>query len=246
MTTIVRNVLITGASRGIGFAIMESLAKQGHYIMGTATGERGLVAINKYLSANKFAGKAIQLNLSSKNSIDDLITELQTSNCVPDIFVNNAGIVRDNLLMRMSDDEWNQVVEINLNAVFKLSKAFVRPMMKKRWGRMIFVSSIVGLMGNAGQTNYCASKAGLIGFGKALAREVSTRGITVNMIAPGFINTDMTNSLKEEYKQLLEQHIPMKRVGNPAEVAAVAEFLASEGASYITGETINVNGGMYM
>ncbi|WP_354625023.1 3-oxoacyl-ACP reductase FabG [Psychromonas sp. MME2] len=236
-------VLVTGASRGIGRAIAESFVALGATVLGTATSENGAAAISEYLSD---AGKGFVLNVTETDSISTLFDEIKAQYGAVDVLVNNAGITRDNLLMRMKDDEWNDIINTNLTPIFKMSKAALRPMMKKRHGRIINVGSVVGTMGNAGQANYAAAKAGVIGFTKSLAREVASRGITVNTVAPGFIETDMTKALTEEQRAATLSAVPAGRLGDPKEIAATVVFLASEGAAYINGETIHVNGGMYM
>jgi len=236
-------VLVTGASRGIGRAIAEKFVSLGATVLGTATSEGGAAAISDYLGD---AGKGFVLNVTDNDSIATLFADIKKDFGSVDVLVNNAGITRDNLLMRMKDDEWNDIIETNLTPIFKMSKAAMRPMMKKRAGRIINVGSVVGTMGNAGQTNYAAAKAGVIGFTKSLAREIASRGITVNTVAPGFIETDMTKALNDDQRAATLANVPAGRLGDPAEIAATVVFLASEGAAYITGETIHVNGGMYM
>ena len=238
--------LVTGATRGIGHAIALELARAGATVIGTATSEVGAATISAALAAQQFQGEGRVLNVTDVNAIDSLLSEITAKFGTPTILVNNAGITRDNLLMRMKEEEWWDIINTNLSSVFRLSKACVRGMMKMRKGRIISVSSVVGATGNAGQTNYAAAKAGVIGFTKALAREVATRGITVNAVAPGFINTDMTRDLPEQQKTQLSSQIPMGRLGEANEIASVVAFLASSGAAYITGQTVHVNGGMYM
>ena len=235
--------LVTGASRGIGKAIAEKLVACGATVIGTATTENGAEAISQYLGQN---GKGLALNVTDEASIESVISTIKAEFGDIDILVNNAGITRDNLLMRMKDDEWQDILDTNLTSVFRLSKALMRTMMKKRYGRIITIGSVVGTMGNAGQANYAAAKAGLIGFSKSLAREVASRGITVNVVAPGFIETDMTAALTDEQKALTLAQVPVGRLGQPTEIANAVAFLASDEASYITGETLHVNGGMYM
>ncbi len=235
--------LVTGASRGIGKAIAEKLVACGATVIGTATTENGAEAISQYLGQN---GKGLALNVTDEASIESVISTIKAEFGDIDILVNNAGITRDNLLMRMKDDEWQDILDTNLTSVFRLSKALMRTMMKKRYGRIITIGSVVGTMGNAGQANYAAAKAGLIGFSKSLAREVASRGITVNVVAPGFIATDMTAALTDEQKALTLAQVPVGRLGQPTEIANAVAFLASDEASYITGETLHVNGGMYM
>ncbi len=235
--------LVTGASRGIGKAIAEQLAALGAKVVGTATSEKGAAAISDYLGAN---GKGLVLNVTDADSVEQCLAQIKESFGEIDILVNNAGITRDNLLMRMKDDEWFDIMQTNLTSVYRLSKAVLRSMMKKRFGRIITIGSVVGSMGNAGQTNYAAAKAGVLGFTKSLAREVASRGITVNAIAPGFIDTDMTKELSDEQKEAIFSQVPANRLGQPEEIAATVAFLASTQAAYITGETVHVNGGMYM
>lgn len=238
--------IVTGASRGIGAAIAEKLGAAGAVIIGTATTEKGAATISERFVQQGVKGSGMVLNVMQPDSVAELLQAVQEQFGTPQILVNNAGITRDNLLMRMSDEEWSEVINTNLNAVFRLSKACLRGMMKARWGRIINISSVVGSMGNAGQANYAATKAGVGGFARALAREVGSRGITVNTVAPGFIDTDMTRDLPEANKTQMLSQIPLGRLGEPAEIAAVVEFLAGDSGSYITGETIHVNGGMYM
>lgn len=239
--------LVTGASRGIGRAIAENLAANGAIVIGTATSEAGANAISDYLQQNGGSGTGMLLNVTDLDSISSVIAAIKEQfGNTPDILINNAGITRDNLLMRMKEEEWSDILQTNLTSVFRLSKAVMRGMMKKRWGRIVTIGSVVGSMGNAGQANYSASKAGLIGFSKSLGREVAVRGITVNVVAPGFIDTDMTKALPEEQRKSLATQIPAARLGSPNDIAAAVSFLVSDGAGYITGETLNVNGGMHM
>ena len=235
--------LVTGATRGIGRAVAEELASKGAFVIGTATSEKGAESISAYLGEK---GKGLVLNVADQASINAVLEQIKQEFGDIDILVNNAGITRDNLLMRMKDEEWFDILQTNLSSVYHLSKAMLRTMMKKRFGRIINIGSVVGSMGNAGQTNYCAAKAGLIGFSKALAKEVASRGITVNVVAPGFIATDMTDVLSEELKNNLLTQIPAGRLGEPKDIAKAVSFLASEDASYINGTTLHVNGGMYM
>lgn len=235
--------LVTGASRGIGRAIAELLAERGATVIGTATSEGGAAAISDYL-ADK--GKGLTLNVTNIESIEATLKNINDEFGAIDILVNNAGITRDNLLMRMKDDEWNDIIETNLTPIYRMSKAVLRGMMKKRSGRIINVGSVVGTMGNAGQANYAAAKAGVIGFTKSMAREVASRGVTVNTVAPGFIETDMTKALNEEQRATTLSNVPAGRLGEPSEIASAVVFLASPEAGYITGETLHVNGGMYM
>ncbi len=234
--------LVTGASRGIGKAIAVQLKALGATVIGTATSEHGAERISEYLGQ----GNGLVLNVTSDDSITAMFEQIKENHGTVDILVNNAGITRDNLMMRMKDDEWNDIIDTNLTSVYKLSKIVLRPMMKKRTGRIINIGSVVGSMGNAGQVNYATAKAGLLGFTKSLAREVASRGITVNTIAPGFIDTDMTQSLTDEQKEGISSQVPANRLGKPEEIANAVAFLASDGAAYITGETLHVNGGMYM
>ena len=239
-------VLVTGASRGIGQAIFQHFVKAGYYTIGTATAETGAHRIRQVLAELNGKGEALILNVADPLSIETQLEHLSKTCGMPDIVVNNAGITEDDLLMRMSDEKWQKVIDTNLTSVFRLSKACMRAMMKKRWGRIINIGSIVGTMGNAGQANYCAAKAGVIGFSKALAREIGSRNITVNVVAPGFIQTDMTDALNEQQKTMLLSQIPLGRIGQASDIAAAVGFLASEAAGYITGETLHVNGGMSM
>lgn len=235
--------LVTGASRGIGRAVAETLVSAGATVIGTATSERGAAAIQEYLGDNGFG---LVLDVTDKDSVAELFSTIKEKVGDVNILVNNAGITRDNLLMRMKEDEWGDIIDTNLTSVFRTSKAVMRSMMKKRHGRIINIGSVVGSMGNPGQTNYCAAKAGLLGFTKSLAKEVASRKITVNAIAPGFIQTDMTDELTEEQQQGIMSQVPMARLGQAQEIANAVLFLASDSAAYITGETLHVNGGMYM
>ncbi len=237
---------VTGASRGIGKAIALDLAAQGATVIGTATSDSGAEAISAYLAEAGAQGAGKCLNVTNPEMITEVLAEVTKEFGVPTILVNNAGITRDNLLMRMKDDEWDDIIQTNLNSVFRMSKACLRGMMKAKGGRIINIASVVGVMGNAGQTNYAAAKAGIIGFSKSLAREVGARGITVNTIAPGFIDTDMTKALPEEQREALTAQIPLQSLGQPEDIAKAVTFLAGDGGSYITGQTLNVNGGMYM
>ena len=237
--------LITGASRGIGQAISLILGKNGATVIGTATSESGANAISKTFQANNISGKGFSLNVTENDQIENLMKSISDEFGPVDILVNNAGITRDNLLMRMKDDEWYDIMNTNLASVYKMSKAVLRGMMKKKSGRIISIASVVGAMGNAGQTNYSAAKAGIMGFTKSLAREVGPRGITVNAIAPGFIKTDMTDALPEEQKEFLANQIPLGRLGTVDEIAESVLFLAGDSGAYITAQTLHVNGGMY-
>ena len=235
--------LVTGASRGIGKAIAERLADDGFFVVGTATSDAGADAISTYLGGN---GKGIKLNVTDADSIAEVIKTVNDEFGVPTVLVNNAGITRDNLLMRMKDDEWDDIINTNLTSVFRMSKAVLRGMMKAKTGRIINISSVVGFTGNAGQANYAAAKAGMVGFAKSMAKEVGSRNITVNTVAPGFIDTDMTKELSDDIKNALLASIPLSRLGEAKEIAHTVAFLASAGAGYITGETLHVNGGMFM
>ena len=238
--------LITGASRGIGHAIALGLAKAGARVIGTATSEQGVANLSAALASHGYNGRGALLNASDPASIDALMGALDAAGELPSILVNNAAITRDTLLLRMKPDDWDAVIATNLTAVFRLSKACVRRMMKERRGRIVNLTSVVGVTGNAGQANYAAAKAGLIGFTKSLAKELASRNITVNAVAPGFIDTDMTRGLAEEQRTALLSQIPMARLGSAEDVAAAVLFLVSPQAGYITGETLHVNGGMYM
>ncbi|QIK38073.1 3-oxoacyl-ACP reductase FabG [Caldichromatium japonicum] len=238
--------LVTGASRGIGRAIALALAKEGATVAGTATTPAGAKRIEQMFAESGQTGIGVVLDVTDLQSIAATLEEVESRLGAPAILVNNAGITRDTLLLRMKDEDWEAVIDTNLTAIYRLSKACLRPMTKARNGRIINIASVVGAMGNAGQTNYAAAKAGMIGFTKSLAREVGSRGITVNCVAPGFIDTDMTKELPEAHRQSLLGAIPLGRLGQPEEVAAAVVFLASAGAAYITGETLHVNGGMYM
>lgn len=238
--------LVTGASRGIGAAIAEQLGKAGAIVIGTATSVSGAEKISGRFTELGIRGVGKVLNVTDADSVATLLKEVGDEFGAPAILVNNAGITKDNLLMRMSDEEWFDVINTNLSAVYRLSKGVLRGMMKARWGRIINISSVVGAMGNPGQSNYAATKAGVAGFARSLAAEVGSRNITVNTVAPGFIDTDMTKVLPEEQKQQLLSRIPLGRLGAPEEIASVVVFLASDAGAYISGETIHVNGGMYM
>jgi len=238
-------VLVTGASRGIGKAIATKFAGQGAFVIGTATTENSAAQISEYLETGKYLGLGLVLNIAEKSSVEEFENKLKEFNA-PNILINNAGITRDNLLMRMKDDEWEDVMNTNLTGMYRVTKLCLRAMMKARYGRIINISSVVALSGNPGQTNYSATKAGMIGFTRSLAREVGSRGITVNAVAPGFIETDMTNELSDEIRESILKQITLGRLGQAEEVAAVTEFLASDNAAYITGQTLSVNGGMYM
>ena len=238
-------VLVTGASRGIGRAIALTLGNAGATVIGTATSDEGASNITKIFAENNILGKGMMLNVTDNEQISELLKSVTTDFGSVDILVNNAGITRDNILVRMKEDEWDDIINTNLSSVYKMSKAVLRGMIKKRSGRIISITSVVGAMGNAGQSNYAAAKAGIMGFTKSLAREVGVRGITVNAIAPGFIQTDMTDKLPEDQKVALASQIPMARLGTVDEIAQSVLFLASESGSYITAQTLHVNGGMY-
>ncbi|MDC0572854.1 3-oxoacyl-ACP reductase FabG [Luminiphilus sp.] len=236
--------LVTGASRGIGAAIASALADHGCHVVGTATSESGANMISEKLMGRGGVGRV--LNVTDPDSIARLMESVRSEMGDPLILINNAGITQDNILIRMKDDEWNNVIDTNLNALFRLTKACVRGMTKARWGRVVNVTSVVGSMGNPGQSNYAATKAGAEGMARSLAKELGSRSITVNCVAPGFIDTDMTKALDEAQRQALAAQIPLSRLGEPADIAAVVAFLVSDAAQYITGETIHVNGGLYM
>ena len=238
-------VLVTGASRGIGRAIALTLGAAGATVIGTATSDEGAVNISKIFNENNILGKGLKLNITDNDQISDLLKNITEDYGSVDILVNNAGITRDNILVRMKEDEWDDIISTNLSSVYKMSKAVMRGMIKKRSGRIISITSVVGSMGNAGQSNYAAAKAGIMGFTKSLAREVGIRGITVNAIAPGFIETDMTDKLPEAQRLGLASQIPMGRLGKANEVAQAVLFLADESGSYITAQTLHINGGMY-
>jgi 3-oxoacyl-[acyl-carrier protein] reductase len=241
-----QTALITGATRGIGRAIATALGKQGATVIGTATSDSGAATINDYLKAEGIQGEGRVLNVNDAAQCDALITDITAKHAGVHILVNNAGITRDNLLMRMKEEEWDDIISTNLTSVFRLSKAVMRGMMKARQGRIINITSVVGVAGNPGQSNYAAAKAGMIGFSKSLAQEIGSRGITVNCVAPGFIDTDMTRALTQDQQHALLANIPLGRLGQVDDIAAAVVFLASPGAAYITGTTLHVNGGMYM
>ena len=238
-------VLVTGATRGIGKAIALTFGEAGATVIGTATTESGADNISMVFAENKISGKGMKLDVTDNEQVSNLVKDIGEQFGSVDILVNNAGITRDNILLRMKEDEWEDIINTNLSSIYKMSKSVLRGMIKKRSGRIISITSVVGAMGNAGQSNYGAAKAGIIGFTKSLAREVGVRGITVNAIAPGFIETDMTDSLPDDQKNALASQIPMGRLGNADEIAQAVLFLAGDGGSYITGQTLHVNGGMY-
>ena len=238
--------LVTGASRGIGRAIAESLGKAGATVIGTATTDAGAQSISDYFKEAGITGKGMTLNVTEPDSIDALIKAITSEYGAITILVNNAGITRDNLMLRMKEEEWNDIISTNLTSVYRVSKACLRGMMKARQGRIISISSVVGATGNAGQANYAAAKAGVVGFSKSLAQEIGSRGITVNVVAPGFIDTDMTRELSDEQRSRLLDNIPLKKLGQSEDIANAVLFLASDMGNYISGETLHVNGGMYM
>tara|TARA_B100000809_G_C15030746_1_gene491855 strand:+ start:421 stop:1170 length:750 start_codon:yes stop_codon:yes gene_type:complete len=238
--------LVTGASRGIGATIALELAKNNIFVVGTATSDQGIKAIEENFKINQQNGIGLVLNVNNNESIENLIKYIEETHGNIDILINNVGVTKDTLLMKMKDEDWDEVINTNLKSVFKLSRSVIRKMMKNRYGRIINISSVVGHTGNAGQTNYTAAKAGMSGFTKSLAQEVGSRGVTVNCVAPGFIDTDMTRSLPDDYKNQLLSKIPLARLGSPKDIANAVTFLASDNASYITGETLHINGGMLM
>ncbi|MGB1191939.1 MAG: 3-oxoacyl-ACP reductase FabG [Pseudomonadales bacterium] len=238
--------LVTGASRGIGRSIALTLGAAGATVIGTATTDNGAQSISAYLSEAGIDGSGFALNVTDAEQVTSVIKAITEQFGAPLIVVNNAGITRDNIMMRMKEDEWDSVIDTNLNSVYRVVKACLRGMTKARWGRIINISSVVGTMGNAGQANYAATKAGVEGFSRSMARELGSRSVTVNTVAPGFIDTDMTSGLPDQQKEALLTQIPLARLGQPDEIAAVVGFLAGESGGYITGETIHVNGGMYM
>lgn len=242
----VKVALVTGASRGIGQAIAKQVAALGFTVVGTATTESGAEKITAYMQEAGIEGCGMCLNVTDADSVTSVVKAITEQYAAPTVLINNAGITKDNILMRMKEDEWSDVIDTNLNAIYRLSKACVRGMSKARWGRIINISSVVGSMGNAGQANYAATKAGVEGFSRSLAKELGSRNITVNAVAPGFIDTDMTKVLADDHKELMLSAVSLGRLGKPDEIAAVVAFLVGEGGAYITGETIHVNGGMYM
>lgn len=238
--------LVTGATRGIGKAIALRLAQDGYYIVGTATSEKGVADINNYLRIHEASGEGRILDVTDKDTVDNLMALLSDEERMPAVLVNNAGITCDNLFLRMDDEEWYKVIETNLNAVYRLSKHCIKSMFRARWGRIISIGSVVGSTGNSGQANYCSAKAGVVGMMKSIAQEVASRGVTANVVAPGFIDTDMTENLPDLVKSEMLKRIPMKKMGQAEDIADAVAFLASDRAKYITGETIHVNGGMLM
>lgn len=238
--------LVTGASRGIGRAIATTLGQQGLTVIGTATSERGAEAISNYLKEAGVNGRGYVLNVCDDDNVAAVVKEVTESFAAPDVLINNAAITQDNLFLRMKPDQWDAVINTNLNSVYRMTKACVRSMLKNRWGRVVTITSVVGVAGNPGQANYCAAKAGVIGLTKSLAQEMAAKNITFNTVAPGFICTDMTDALTEQQKEAILGQIPMKRMGEPNEIAEAVAFLASDRAAYITGQTLHVNGGMYM
>ncbi len=238
--------LVTGASRGIGRAIALELGKNGATVIGTATSESGAESISSYLNEAQIRGRGLALNVTDSAQIDATLATIKAEFGDPSILVNNAGITRDNLVMRMTDREWDEIMETNLKSIFRMSRAVLRAMVKARYGRIINISSVVGSMGNAGQANYAAAKAGIFGFSKSLARELGSRNVTVNSVAPGFIDTDMTRALSDSQREALIQHVPLGRLGQAEDVASAVNFLASPAAGYVTGTTLHVNGGLYM
>lgn len=240
-----RIALVTGASRGIGKAIAKTLAEAGYHVIGTATSEKGAEVISEYLKALGNSGAGVAMNIADDESVNAAVKHINEVHGAPLVLVNNAGITRDNIMLRMKADEWNDVINTNLNGIYRVSKACLKGMTKARWGRIINISSVVGSMGNAGQANYAAAKGGVDGFTRALAREIGSRNITVNAVAPGFIQTDMTDELNEQQRESMLSQIPLGRLGQPEEVASAVAWLAGEGAGYVTGTTIHVNGGMF-
>jgi len=241
-----RVALVTGASRGIGAAIADTLAQAGAIVIGTATSQNGADSISSRLQEKEFTGRGAVLDVRDNDSVIELVKEISSNEGAPQILVNNAGITRDNLLLRMSEEEWMDIINTDLSSVYRTSKACLRGMMKAKFGRIVNISSVVGSMGNAGQTNYSAAKAGMLGFSKSMAREVGSRNITVNTIAPGFIQTDMTDALTEDQASAMLSQVPLGRLGQTSDIAHAVAFLCSEYGGYITGETLHVNGGMYM
>lgn len=238
--------LVTGASRGIGKAIALKLARHGAFVYGTATTAQGAAGIDSYFESEQLSGKGLVLDVTQSQQLEALMEQFAEQEQSPSILINNAGITADNLLLRMDDDEWYNVIETNLNAIYRVTKACIKPMFRARYGRIISIGSVVGSSGNSGQVNYTAAKAGIIGFSKSLAQEIGSRGITVNVVAPGFIDTDMTQGLPDMVKEEMLKRIPLRKFGDVEDIANAVAFLASDSAKYITGETIHVNGGMYM
>ena len=241
-----KKVLITGASRGIGRSILEVFSDENNFLIGTATSKVGLDTIQNFLSENKIEGKALILDLGKEESINNFFTTLKDNDLYPDVLINNAGITRDNIFLRMKDEEWSEVLDVHLNSQFKIIKNLIRPMLKKKYGRIVNLSSAAAAIGNKGQANYVAAKSGIEAMSKTLAREFGLKNITINCVAPGFIETDMTKSLEENYKEEIASQIPLQRFGRPEEVADLIKFLTSSEADYITGQTIHINGGLFM
>jgi 3-oxoacyl-[acyl-carrier protein] reductase len=239
-------VLVTGASRGIGRAIAKELAQRHYYVIGTATTENGAAQITNYISAIQGVGEGIVLNIKNSEAVERTMQNLSERQLTPAILVNNAGMTADNLLLRMTDEEWDDVIDTNLTGAFRVTRACLKNMFRARWGRIVNIASVVGFTGNSGQVNYSATKAGIVAFSKSLAQEMASRGITVNVVAPGFIQTDMTDVLPDIVKEELMKRIPMKRLGQPEDIAKAVAFLVSDDACYLTGQTLHVNGGMYM
>ena len=238
--------LVTGASRGIGHSIALALGHNGLTVIGTATTEEGANKITKGFEEKNIQGFGVVMNVTEQDSIDQAISIIKERYSMPVVLVNNAGVTKDNIMLRMKDEEWNTVIETNLNSLYRVTRACLRDMIKARWGRIINIGSVVGSIGNMGQVNYATAKAGLLGFTKALALEVGSRDVTVNAVSPGFIDTDMTRKLTDDQREALIQRIPLQRIGSPENIAAAVVFLVSEGAGYITGQTLHINGGMYM
>ena len=241
-----KKVLITGASRGIGKAILESFTKQNFYLIGTATSENGIESIQEVISSNNSSGEGIVLDLNNDESLERFFSYLKEKDLYPDVLINNAGFTKDNIFLRMKDDEWNDVLNVHLNAQFKIIKNLIKPMLKKKFGRIINLSSTAAAIGNKGQANYVAAKSGIEAMSKTLAREFGLKNITINCVAPGFIDTDMTDNLDQDYKNLVASQIPLQRFGKAEEVADLVKFLTSNEADYITGQTIHINGGLFM
>lgn len=245
MSSVKRVALVTGASRGIGRAIALMLAEQDFIVVGTATSDKGAVGISEYLQAAGQSGVGKVLDVCDPDAVTAVVTEITEAFAAPSVLVNNAAVTEDNLFLRMKPEQWNNVIETNLNSLYRVTKACIKPMLKARWGRIIGVSSVVGFSGNPGQANYCAAKAGMVGFSKSLALEFARYGITSNCVAPGFIDTDMTRALNDKQREAILQQVPMGKIGKPEDIASAVAFLASEAAGYMTGQTLHVNGGMF-